>query len=76
VVPEDRSEPKLAVANDVKLDRDLVRVEVSLEVVWEVLVDVGRISIAAFTATAVVLAMVCDGVACNVAALELATDGE
>jgi len=40
-----RSEPKLAVANEVK--PDLERVDVSVEVVWEVLVDVGSINASA-----------------------------
>jgi len=70
VVAEDRSEPKLAVANEIK--PDLVRV---VEVVWEVLVDVGSIS-AATASAAVALAVVNVDVACNAAALELAADGE
>jgi len=93
VFDEDRSEPKLAVANEVKLEE--VRVEVSVEVVWwEVLVGFGRIS-TSFTSvevvwwevlvdfgristsfTAVELAMVDNGVACNIAAPERALDGE
>jgi len=74
VVDEDRSEPKLAVANEVILEE--VRVEVSVEVVWwEVLVDFGRISTSAAFA-AVELAMVNNGVACNIAAPERALDGE
>jgi len=73
VVDEDRSEPKLAVANEVKLE--VVRVEVSVEVVWwEVLVDFGRISTSAFIA--VELTMVDIGIACNIAAMERALDGE
>ena len=74
---EDRSEPKLAVAVAVAnmFKPDLVRVEVSVKVVWEVLVDVGS-TFATATSDAVALAMVDVELACNAAALELAADGE
>ena len=64
MVADDRSEPKLAVANDVKLE--LVTVKLSVGVVCKVLVDVGGIC-------ATALAMVNVG---NVTALELAAEGE
>lgn len=69
VVAEDESEPKLAVANEVELD--LVRVEVSVGVVWKVLVNVGSVCTAD-----VGLVMVNVGIACNATALELAAEGE
>jgi hypothetical protein len=87
-VAEDRSEPKLAVTNEGKLDS--VRVEVSVEVVWKVLVDVGSVCTFAVAlmmvvwkvladvgsvCTAAIALMVDVGVACNAAALELAAEG-
>lgn len=70
VVPEDRSEPKLAVTNKVKLDS--VRVEVSVGVVWKVLVDICSFC----AAVALVMVMVDVGIACNSTALELAAERE
>jgi hypothetical protein len=68
VVVEDRSEPKLAVATEVKFD--LVRVEVvSVGVVWKVLVGVGSNCAGADDAAGLNV-----GVACN--ALELAAERE
>jgi hypothetical protein len=72
LVGEDMSEPKLAVSNEIK--PDLVRVDVSVEVVWEVLIDVGSVCTAA--ATAVPMGMQDVEVACNATALELAADRE
>lgn len=66
VVAEDRSGPKLAVV----VVKDPVRVEVSVGVVWEVLVVVG----AATVADALVMLDV--EVACNAITIELATEGE
>lgn len=68
MVAEDRSEPNLAVADEVK--PDLVRVEVSVGD-WKVLVDV-----ACICAAAAALAMVIVGIVCNATALELAAEGE
>ena len=67
VVAKDRSEPKLAVVV-VKLDP--VGVEVSVGVIWKVLVDIDDIC------AATVAAMLDVGVACNATAMELATEGE
>ena len=64
MVVEGRSGPKLAVADEAKLD-----LEASVGVVWKMLVEVGTIC-----GTAVALAN--DGVACNAAALELAAARE
>jgi len=71
VVVEDWSEPKLAVSKEVK--PDLVRVEVSVEVDWDVLVDVDSICT---SATSVKPAMEDVEVGRSATALELAADGE
>jgi len=78
VLAEDKSEPKLAVANEVKPDLVRVELEVSVEVVSKILIDVGGISCAAASADAVALAMVNDEVsnASNATALELAAERE
>lgn len=71
VVVEDRSEPKLAVANEV--EPDLARVEVSVGVVWKVLVVVGSVCT---TAAAAALALAIVGIVCDATALELAAERE
>ena len=58
VIDEDRFEPKVAIANEVKLD-----LEVSVVVLWKVLVVVGSVAIM-------------NRVGCGATAMELAAEGE
>jgi len=73
VVAEDRSEPKLAVVDRVKLES--VRVDVSVGVVWKVLViDKVKLESVMDVSVGVVWKVLVDvGIACN--ALELAAAG-
>ena len=64
VVDEDWSKPKVAVANEVELD--LITVEVSVVVVWKVLIVVGSVCAVA----------VMNRVGCGAIVMELAAEGE
>jgi hypothetical protein len=65
VVAEDRFEPKLAVANEVKLDLVGVNCKVLVEVAWEALAGIGEVKGPVSGKFVVGLAMVDDEIACN-----------